>query len=150
MSYGARYLAQGRRLLPAAPLPSVLVPYRDRMVGAASAGLGRDVALAGQTPADFALCTALCYPPGAGIGWHIDNRAFGPTVMSLSLGASARLQLRRRDEADAAIGATRFELDLAPRSLFVLAGEVRQSWQHRIPPVNGQRYSLTVRSPAQV
>jgi len=116
------------------------------MVQAASAGLGRDLALAGRTPADFALCTALSYRPGAGIGWHIDNRAFGPTVMSLSLGAAARLQLRRQDDADAAppVG-----LDLAPRSLFVLAGEVRLSWQHRIPPVNGQRYSFTVRSAAE-
>lgn len=146
MSFGARYLAQGRRLLPAAPLPSILGPYRDRMVEAACAGLGRDLALAGRTSADFALCTALCYPPGAGIGWHIDNRAFGPTVMSLSLGSAARLQLRRQDDGDAA---PPLELDLAPRSLFVLAGEVRRSWQHRIPPVTGQRYSFTVRSAAE-
>jgi alkylated DNA repair dioxygenase AlkB len=115
------------------------------MVEVACAGLGRDLALPGRTPADFALCTALCYPPGAGIGWHIDNRAFGPTVMSLSVGATARLQLRRHDDA----APPPVELDLAPRSLFVLAGEVRRSWQHRIPPVNGQRYSLTVRSAAQ-
>ena len=66
--------------------------------------------------------------------------------MSLSLGAAARLQLRRHDDADAP---PQVEVDLAPRSFFVLAGEVRRSWQHRIPPVNAQRYSFTVRSAAQ-
>jgi len=146
MSFGARYLTQGRRLEPAPPLPPELVGYRDRMVEAACAGLGRGLVLAGQTPAAFALCTALHYPPGAAIGWHADNRAFGPTVLSLSLGASARLQLRRTDDADA--HDPLFEIELAPRSVFVLAGEARSSWQHRICPLRAERYSLTVRAPA--
>jgi DNA oxidative demethylase len=145
MSFGARYLTQGRQLVPAPPLPPELAALRDRMVEAASTGLGRDLALAGQTPADFGLCTALHYPPGAAIGWHTDNRAFGPTVLCLSLGARSRLQLRC---ADAAGPPARIERELAPRSLFVLAGEVRSSWQHRICPVPAERYSLTVRAPA--
>jgi alkylated DNA repair dioxygenase AlkB len=147
MSFGARYLTQGRHLLPAPPLPDQLVPYRDRMVEAASAELGSDVALAGRSRSDFALCTALHYPPGAAIGWHADNRAFGPTVMSLSLGAPARLQLRPADHGGG--HAPRFEQVLAPRSLFVLAGEARSSWQHRICPVRAERYSLTLRSLAR-
>ena len=145
MSFGARYLAQGRRLLPAPPLPPELAPYRDRMVEAACAGLGRALALAGMTPADFALCTALHYPPGAAIGWHADNRAFGPTVLSLSLRTAARLQLR---PAGSEGSAPPFELELAPRSVFVLAGDARASWQHRLLPVRAERYSLTVRAPA--
>jgi DNA oxidative demethylase len=146
LSFGARYLTQGRQLVPAPPLPPELVGYRDRMVEAAAAGLGPDLALAGRTPADFALCTALHYPAGAAIGWHADNPAFGPTVLCLSLGAAARLQLQRADRADAP--GPPLELELAPRSLFVLAGEVRASWQHRICPVRAERYSLTVRTPA--
>jgi alkylated DNA repair dioxygenase AlkB len=146
MSFGARYLTQGRRLVAAPPLPPELAGYRDRMVEAACAGLGRGLALEGRTSADFALCTALHYPPGGAIGWHADNRAFGPTVLSLSLGAAARLQLRRAGGADAE--APLVELELAPRSLFVLAGESRASWHHRICPVRAERYSLTVRAPA--
>jgi alkylated DNA repair dioxygenase AlkB len=146
MSFGARYLAQGKQLIPAPPLPPDLAVYRDRMVAAACAGLGAALVLAGRTPADFALCTALYYPPGAGIGWHADNRAFGPTVLSLSLGAPARLQLR--PATDAATSAPSLEVVLEPRSLFVLAGEARSSWHHRIRPVSGARYSLTVRAPA--
>ena len=142
MSFGARYLTQGRRLEPAPALPPELAVYRDRMVEAACEGLGRTVALAGRTIADFALCTALHYPSGGAIGWHADNRAFGPTVLSLSLGTTARLQLQRADDAGV------IEQELAPRSLFVLAGEARADWQHRVCPVREERYSLTVRSPA--
>jgi alkylated DNA repair dioxygenase AlkB len=144
MSFGARYLTQGRHLVPAPPLPAELVVYRDRMVEAACAGLGRDLALAGRTRMDFALCTALHYPAGAAIGWHADNRAFGPTVLSLSLEAAARLQLRRADGGHPS--APSLELELAPRSVFVLAAEARSSWQHRICPVRAERYSLTVRA----
>jgi DNA oxidative demethylase len=145
MSFGARYLTQGRRLIPAPALPRELAVFRDRMVEAACAGLGRELALAGLQPSDFALCTALRYPPGGAIGWHVDNSFFAPTVMSLSLGAPARLQLRRMD---AETTAPSFEQTLAPRSLFVLAGEARTAWQHRILPVQETRYSLTLRAPS--
>ena len=147
MSFGARYLSQGRRLEPAPELPPELAIYRDRMVEAACAGLGREPALAGRITADFRLCTALHYPPGGAIGWHADNRAFGPTVLSLSLGTPARLQLQRTGRGDTTAGDV-VEHELAPRSLFVLAGESRTVWQHRVCPVRGERYSLTVRSAA--
>lgn len=142
LSFGARYLPQARRLMPAPPLPPELLGHRDRMVEAACAGLGRDLVLAGgRTAADFALCTALRYPAGGAIGWHIDSGAYGPTVMSLSLGTPARLQLRRAAGGDAPL-----EQALAPRSLFVLAGEARSAWQHRILPVRAERHSLTIRT----
>jgi alkylated DNA repair dioxygenase AlkB len=146
MSFGARYLTQGRRLEPAPALPLELAIYRDRMVEAACIGLGRTSALAGRTIADFALCTALHYPLGGAIGWHADNRTFGPTVLSLSLGATARLQLQRTGDDGGEAGV--IEQELAPRSLFVLAGEARADWQHRICPVREERYSLTVRAAA--
>ena len=146
MAFGARYLTQGRRLMPAPPLPLELVVYRDRMVDAACVRLGRELALVGRRFEDFALCTALRYPPGAGIGWHADSPAYGPTVLSLSLGAAACLQLRRSDSEDTNMP---FELVLARRSLFVLAGEARTSWMHRVLPVREERYSLTVRCRAR-
>jgi alkylated DNA repair dioxygenase AlkB len=147
MSFGARYLTQGRQLEPAPELPPELAVYRDRMVEAACAGLGRELALAGRAIADFGLCTALHYPPGGAIGWHADNRAFGPTVLSLSLGGPARLQLQRPGRDDTGASGV-LEQELAPRSLFVLAGESRVDWQHRVCPVRAERYSLTVRSAA--
>jgi alkylated DNA repair dioxygenase AlkB len=61
------------------------------------------------------------YPPGARIGWHRDAPAFGPAVAGLSLAGPAQLRLRhaRGDSYDS------YALDLAPRSLYVLAGPVR-------------------------
>jgi alkylated DNA repair dioxygenase AlkB len=56
------------------------------------------------------------------------------------------LQLRPR-EGD---GPPTFELKLERRSLFVLAGEARRDWQHRIPAVQADRYSLTVRAAARL
>jgi alkylated DNA repair protein (DNA oxidative demethylase) len=148
LSFGARYLVQGKRLTPAPPLPPELAVYRDRMIEIACANLGEDLVLAGRTAADFALCTALRYPPGGAIGWHMDNRVFGPTVLSLSLGAPARLQLRPAKDGGA--HGPRLEVPLAAGSLFVLAGEARSSWHHRLCPVRTERYSLTVRAPASV
>src|SRR5882757_5486848 len=76
LSFGARYVTQGRRVEPAPPLPPQLSVIRDRMVDAACGRLGHELALAGRSPADFALCTVLHYAPGAGIGWHTDNAVF--------------------------------------------------------------------------
>jgi alkylated DNA repair protein (DNA oxidative demethylase) len=140
LSFGARYVTQGRRIEPAPPLPLPLVALRDRMVEAACAGLGPELALAGRARDDFALCTVLRYAPGAGIGWHTDNAIFGPTVLALSLGAPGRLQLRRGDDASAPV-----DLALAPRSLLVLAGEARAAWKHRLCPVEHERHSVTIR-----
>src|SRR5438105_3317620 len=53
LSFGVRYLAQNGTVLPAPPLPPELAVYRDRMMEAACAGLGRALALAGRTVADF-------------------------------------------------------------------------------------------------
>ena len=146
LSFGARYVTQGRRVEPAPPLPPELCAVRDRMVDAACSGLGRELVLAGgRTKADFALCTVLRYAPGAGIGWHTDNAIFGPTVLALSLGASARLQLRRA-AGDTGAPGDQTLLELAPRSLFVLAGEARATWKHRLCPVEHERHSVTIRS----
>ena len=142
LSFGSRYVTQGRRVEPAPPLPPELCGIRDRMVSAASGSLGPALALAGRSPADFALCSVLRYATGAGIGWHTDNAIFGPTVLALSLGSAARLQLRR---GDGERSTATFELALAPRSLFVLAGEARTLWKHRLCPVEQERYSLTLR-----
>ena len=142
LSFGVRYVTQGRRVEPAPPLPPELSGLRDQMVDAACGQLGPQLALAGRSPGDFALCTVLHYAPGAGIGWHTDNQIFGPTVLALSLGTEARLQLRSGGGGDA--GAP-FDLALAPRSLLVLAGEARAAWKHRLCPVRQERYSVTVR-----
>jgi len=81
------------------------------------------------------------YPEGAQIGWHRDAPAFG-TVVGVSLLAPARMRFRRDRE-----GVRRaFELDLEPRSGYVMAGEARTAWQHHVPPTKALRYSITFRT----
>jgi alkylated DNA repair dioxygenase AlkB len=39
-----------------------------------------------------------------------------------------------------------FELELEPRSGYVLAGEARTAWQHHAPATPNLRYSITFRT----
>jgi alkylated DNA repair dioxygenase AlkB len=41
-------------------------------------------------------------------------------------------------------------LTLEPRSLYVMADEIRWAWQHSIPPAKALRYSMTFRTRADV
>ncbi|MDP9022354.1 MAG: alpha-ketoglutarate-dependent dioxygenase AlkB, partial [Actinomycetota bacterium] len=39
-----------------------------------------------------------------------------------------------------------FDLELPPRSAYLLSGPARSAWQHSIPPVKDLRYSITFRT----
>ena len=39
-----------------------------------------------------------------------------------------------------------YELELEPRSAYVLGGAARSAWQHSIPPTKDLRYSITFRT----
>ena len=81
------------------------------------------------------------YDPGAGIGWHKDRPVF-EHVIGISLGHGATLRLRQRT----ADGFARAKAELAPRSIYHLAGEVRHQWEHSIAPMEVPRWSITFRS----
>ena len=114
----------------AEPIPDWLVPVRERAAD-----------LAGVEPEELAEILVQRYPPGAPIGWHRDAPAFG-LVVGISLGSPARMRFRREQ------GGVRqtFELELEPRSGYVLAGEARTAWQHHVPPAKALRYSITFRT----
>ncbi len=129
--YGFDYGYESWQLEPADPLPEALVPLRDRCA-----------ALAELEAWELAQTLVSRYPPGAGIGWHRDAPMFGPTVVGVSLGSGSRMRFQRR------AGGTRrvYDLELAPRSAYVLSGQARSSWQHSIPPTKSLRYSITFRT----
>ncbi len=81
------------------------------------------------------------YPVGSTIGWHRDAPAFG-IVVGISLLGSARLRFQRGRREQRGT----WEVALAPRSGYVLAGAARWSWEHSIPPAKGLRYSITFRT----
>jgi alkylated DNA repair dioxygenase AlkB len=122
------YEAYGK-LVPAEPLPAELTWLRERCAE-----------LAGVEPNELAQTLVQRYPPGAPIGWHRDAPMFG-IVVGVSFLSACRMRLRRGTS-----GRSEYELELEPRSAYVLAGEARTSWQHSIPPVKELRYSITFRT----
>jgi DNA oxidative demethylase len=129
--FGLDYQYEQRtHLAEAEPIPPWLEPLRERCASLAS------------VPPE-ALVEALVqrYPEGATIGWHRDAPSFG-VVVGVSLGSSARLRFRRGSKGNW----TTWELDLPPRSAYVLAGEARTRWQHSLPPTRALRYSITFRT----
>jgi alkylated DNA repair protein (DNA oxidative demethylase) len=112
------------------PLPDWLLPAR-------AAG----AALANLDPDELVEALINRYPEGAQIGWHRDAPMFG-TVVGLSLLSAARMRFRRELEGKRQT----FELELLPRSGYVLAGDARTTWQHHVPAAKALRYSITFRT----
>ena len=119
------------RIAPAEPLPDSLVWLRDRCAE-----------LAELEPDELAQTLVSRYPEGAGIGWHRDAPMFGAKVVGVSLLSGCRMRFQRGSGAERRV----FDLELAPRSAYVLAGKARSAWQHSIPPTKALRYSITFRT----
>lgn len=130
-SFGWQYDFDTAAFAPTAPMPSFLEDIRER--AAAFARVAGD---------EFVQALLIRYGPGAGIGWHRDRPVF-EHVVGISLGAEAKLRLRRRRPGG---GFDRASLPLPPRSIYHLAGEVRHEWEHSISPMDVPRWSITFRS----
>ena len=128
--FGLDYDYESYRLTPTDPLPDVLVLVQERCA-----------ALIGVEPAALAQILVTLYPPGATIGWHRDAPMFG-TIVGVSLLASCRMRLQQGKGEERRV----HELELPPRSAYVLARSARTAWQHSIPAVRERRYSITFRT----
>lgn len=130
MHFGLRYALDKRVLSDAAELPAEFEPLRAR--AAEFAGIAAE---------DFSQILVNEYTPGAGIGWHHDSPPFG-IVAGISLGADCTMRFQ------AGSGGQRrtTKLELPRRSIYVLTGDVREVWQHRIAPMKEMRYSITMRT----
>ena len=126
--FGFDYVYQSRSVVEVTPIPEVLYGVKSACADAARVIDRFDQVIVSRYPAD------------AGIGWHTDSPVFGDDIMGLSLAAPGKLQLRPRGTTK-----TSLSIDLPPRSLYVLNGPARWEWQHRVPPVRAERYSLTFR-----
>lgn len=129
-TFGWRYDFDDRSFTPADALPDWLLPLRDK---AASFG--------GIDSGEFVHALVTRYDPGAGIGWHRDRPQFGQ-VVGITLAGLANLRFRQRVGS----GFRRANLELAPRSAYLLSGEVREHWEHGIAGHETLRYSITFRT----
>jgi alkylated DNA repair protein (DNA oxidative demethylase) len=96
---------------------------------------------AGVAPEDFVHVLLARYDPGAGIGWHKDRDVF-EQVVGISLGTPTVLRFRQRTPT----GFRRASIEVAPRSAYLLSGEARWEWEHRITPGDQLRFSITFRT----
>lgn len=129
-TFGWRYDFDDRSFAPAQPIPEWLLPLRSK--AAAFAGLGED---------EFVHALLVRYDPGAAIGWHCDRPVFD-TVVGISLGSLAVLRFRKRRPG----GFDRANVEVEPRSAYLLSGPARHEWEHSIAPGETLRFSITFRS----
>jgi alkylated DNA repair dioxygenase AlkB len=129
-TYGWRYDFDDRSFAPSEPIPGWLQPIRAKAA-----------ALANVDPDDFVHALLVRYDPGAGIGWHRDRPVF-ETVVGISLGSPATLRFRKRSEA----GFDRANVEVEPRSAYLLSGAARHEWEHSIVPGETLRFSITFRT----
>ena len=124
---------------PSPPIPDFLFPLRDRLAE-----------WAGVEPHDFAMALINEYRPGTPIGWHRDAPQYD-IVAGVSLLSPCVMRLRPYvPPSTAAAQKTRrkttHEIELLPRSAYVIRGEARSAFEHSIPEVGALRYSITLRT----
>jgi alkylated DNA repair dioxygenase AlkB len=123
----------------AQPLPPFLFPLRESIA-----------AWAHLEPDAFAMALINEYPPGAPIGWHRDAPQYD-IVGGISLLSECRMRFRpylspAAVAENSARRSTTHEVTLERRSVYLLTGESRTSYEHHIPPVGHLRYSVTFRT----
>lgn len=121
------------------PIPPFLFPVRDRLADWAEV-----------EPEVFAMALINEYREAAPIGWHRDAQQYD-IVAGVSLLSACRMKLRPyvapRDVPNlAGPRKTTHEIELQPRSAYLITGESRQDYEHSIPPVDALRYSITFRT----
>ena len=132
VSYGSSYDFETNVLGAAPSIPAFLLPLRSRAAH-----------LAGVDPQSISHALVTEYRPGTELGWHRDVGEFG-IVVGVSLAGTCRMRFRRYPPQK---GAKVFNLDLAPRSVYVLRDEIRWRWQHSVARTSELRYSITFRTP---
>lgn len=137
--FGWTYGFDSRSSDPGDPVPEFLLPFRAR--AAEWAGIESD-----------SLAEALVteYPESATIGWHRDAPPFGDVIVGISLIGASRMRFRPyvspKDQRGLPPRRTTHQVELEPRSAYIISGEARSGFEHSIPAVASLRYSITFRT----
>jgi alkylated DNA repair dioxygenase AlkB len=82
------------------------------------------------------------YSAGTGVGWHRDAPPY-QKIFGLSLAGWATFELRPNRNASIQRAFSRM---VEPRSVYIMQGESRETFQHRVAPTKTLRYSITFRT----
>ena len=135
-SFGWQYEFGQSEITTAPEIPAFLLPVRTRAGN-----------LFNIDPNNLAQTTIIEYSTGSPIGWHRDIPQFG-VVVGISLGAVCRMRFRKYSRARSK-NLKRDEIlsmELQPRSIYLMSGPSRETWQHSIPPVKDLRYAIMMRT----
>jgi 2-oxoglutarate-Fe(II)-dependent oxygenase superfamily protein len=124
---------------PSPPIPQFLFTVRERLAEWAEV-----------EPRDFAMALINEYRPGTPIGWHRDAPQYD-IIAGVSLLSPCVMRLRPYLSPSQAAGAktrrkTTHEIELLPRSAYLIKREARSAYEHSIPAVTQLRYSITLRT----
>jgi len=134
-SFGWEYEFGSSEISTAPTLPAFLLPIRLR------AG-----ELFNIDPNSLLQASIIEYSVGSPIGWHRDVPHFGD-VVGISLGAPCRMRFRKYSRNRSKLDRDDIlTIELQPRSIYLLSGAARETWQHSIPPVRELRYSIVMRT----
>jgi DNA oxidative demethylase len=138
--FGVTYGYERRTSGPGTPIPTFLLPVRARI--AEWAGIAAD---------DLIEALVTEYPAGAGIGWHRDAPMFGDVIGGVSLLSACRMKFRPYVSPSKVRDLegprrTTHEIELTPRSGYLITGVARREFEHSIPQTDALRYSITFRS----
>lgn len=128
--FGLDYSFDSRLLTPTLPPPPFLRPFIDK---AAS--------MMKVNPEELAEILISHYPLGAPIGWHRDAPQF-EKIFGISLSSSCVMKFRQETKE----GMLHYKQLLEQRSAYIMQGEARWIWQHHIPGVKEERFSITFRT----
>ncbi|MDC0693085.1 alpha-ketoglutarate-dependent dioxygenase AlkB [Klebsiella pasteurii] len=132
LSFGGSYDFSTHTVLPSPALDVRLIPLRNRVADW--------LKLEHESISQLLVSE---YVPGTQLGWHRDVPVY-ETIVGISLGNPATLRFRPWPPSER----TRHRavsLEVVPRSIYKLDGEARWGWQHAVPPVKYQRWSITLR-----
>lgn len=132
VSFGGSYDFDTNRLLPGCALDPRLYGLRDKV----ARWMGMD-------PRDLVHALVAEYAPGTPLGWHRDVPDF-EAIAGVSLGGHATLKFRPYPDAPNTRKVV--QLDVAPRSMYQMAGDARWGWQHCVAPTLELRWSVTFRT----
>ena len=135
-SFGWQYEFGKSEITTAPEMPAFLLQVRTR------AGSFFNI-----DPNSLVQTSIIEYSIGSPIGWHRDITHCG-LVIGISLGAACRMRFRKHNRARSkALNRDEIlSIELQPRSIYLMSGPSRESWQHSIPPVKELRYAIMMRT----